>query len=215
MSEKYSIGDWQAFVQQIQYLVSRGYVEYCLIKYPEHKTDKFLKIDRKLIQKYNCNLNKDKTYYNKKKGYCNFKFLRWGDTGIFLKTKGIPNEKLVVDDVFLNVKKEKINIIIGEQTVLNIGYDEENKATVFLNKDSYRNVKAVCFQHIDSKNFRKAASTFNNLNGLPAWGGIVRQKIKLKGQIISKMKKNVSVDQTFEYDKKMKINTKRTPVKVF
>lgn len=215
MNEKYLIGDWVAFVQQIQYLVSRGYVEYCLVNYPQNKVDKFLKIDQKLIEKYNANLNKDRAYYNKKKKFCNFKFLRFQDAAIIMKTKGDPHEKILMDDVFSSVQKEKINVRIGEKTILRIGYNEKKKATVFLHNDSYRNVKATCFQLLDSKNYHLVTSTFNNLNGLPAWGGIVQQKIKLKGQITTKMKKNLSVDQVYIFEQKMKINTKRIPVKVF
>jgi hypothetical protein len=215
MSEKYLIGEWVAFIQQIQHLVARGYTEYCLVNYPQNKTDKFLKIDQKLIKKYNANLNKDRAYYNKKKKRCNFKLLRYGDTAIIMKTKGDPREDIVMDDVFSNVQKVKINIKIGEKTILLIGYDEEKKTTVFLHNESYLNVKATCFQLLDSKNYYVAISTFNNLNGLPAWGGLVKQKIKMKGQIVTKMKKNLSADQVAVFEKKMIINTKRTPVKVF
>lgn len=215
MSEKYLIGDWVAFVQQILHLVARGYHEYCLVNYPAKKTDKFLKIDRKLIGKYNANLNKDKAYYNKQKGYCNFKFLRWGDTGIILKTNGDLQKNIVLDDAFSDARKQKIGIKIGEKTTLEIGYGHERKITVFLHNDSYRIVKATCFEYIDSSDYYAAISTFNNLNGLPAWGGIVQQKIKMKGQIITKMKKNLPREKSDALASKMIINTKRIPVKVF
>ena len=215
MSEKYLIGEWVAFVQQIQHLVARGYLEYCLVNYPQKKLDKFLKIDRKLIEKYNANLNKDKAYYNKTKGYCNFKFLRYGDTAIIMKSKGDVKQNVVLDDAFSDARKQKIDIRIGERTVLSIGYDSTKKVTVFLHNDSYRHVKATCLQHLDSSNYYAAVSTFNNLNGLPAWGGIVQQKIKMKGQILAKMKKTLPAKQSDALGHKMIINTKRIPVKVF
>lgn len=215
MSEKYLIGNWIALVQQIQHLVSRGYVEYCMVKYPEHKEHKFLQIDQKLIDKYNANLNKDKTYYNKKKKYSNFKFLRFEDTAIILKTKGNLHENIIFDDVFLNVKKEKICVVGGDRAKLLIGYDDEMKATVFLDRETYKEVKATCFEYIDRKQYYKAVETFNNLNALPSWGGIVEQKIRMKGQIVKKMKKNLPSEKVYGLSTKMIINTKRHPVKVF
>lgn len=215
MSEKYLIGSWQGFIQQIQYLVSRGYTNYCLIQYPQEKTKKFVKIDGKLISKYNANLNKDKAYYNKKKGYCNFKFLRYEHMAILLQTSGNLPEKIIQDDVFLDVKKEKICIRIGEKTAFNIGVNEKGAITIFLHNNTYRDVKATCFQYIDLKQYSKAIDTFNHLNSLPSWGGIVDQKVKMKAQLLRKMSKHLSSKQVEALAKKMVINTKRTPVKIF
>lgn len=215
MSEKYLIGSWQGFIQQIQYLVSRGYDQYCLIQYPQEKTKKFVKIDGKLIGKYNANLNKDKAYYNKKKGYCNFKFLRYEHMAILLRTSGNLPEKIIQDDVFLDVKKEKICIDIGEKTSVTIGADEKGAITIFLHNDTYRFVKATCFQYIDSEQYSRAIHTFNHLNSLPSWGGIVTQKVKMKTQLLRKMSKNLPSKQVEALAEKMMINTKRTPVKVF
>lgn len=215
MSVKYLIGNWVAFVQQIQHLISRGYTEYCLVNYPEDKAKKYLNIDRKLIEKYNANLNKDKTYYNKTKGYCNFKFLRWGNLGIILRTKGDLQKNIVQDDAFSNVEKQKINVRVGERVNLLIGFNHENIVTVAMDNETYQIVKATCFEYVDSKDYYAAISTFNNLNGLPSWGGIVQQKIKLKGRIVKKMEMNIAKKKCEYLGQKMKINTKRTPVKVF
>ncbi|MFJ7680440.1 hypothetical protein ACIQXQ_20715 [Peribacillus sp. NPDC097198] len=215
MSEKYLIGNWVSFVQQIQHLVSRGYGEFCLIKYPEKKAEKFLKIDRKLIDKYDANLNKDKSYYNKKRKLCNFKFLRWNDVGIILKTKGDVKDGIIVDDVFLSVKKKKIQVHVGETMTLNIGYDGKGAVTVFIDNESFKIVKATAASYIDSSEYNKAINTFNNLNGLPSWGGIVSQKIKMKDHLVKKMKKQLPQEKVYVFSKKMIINTKRTAVKVF
>lgn len=215
MSEKYLIGEWVAFVQQVQFLVSRGYYEFHLVHYPVSKQQKFLKIDNKLITKYNANLNKDKAYYNKKKGYCNFKFLRHEALGILLKTDGNLNKNIMMDDKFINIKEEKIRIQIGETLVLLIGYDEKGAITVFMDKKTYRTVKVTCFQYIESKKFNRAIETFNALNALPSWGGIVSQKIKMKEQIIKKLTENLKKEEVYAKSLQLKINTKRTPVKVF
>lgn len=215
MSEKYLIGEWVAFIQQIQHMVARGYTEYCLVNYPSDKKDKFLKIDRKLISKYDCNLNKDKNRYNKLKGNSNFKFLRWQHIGIFLKTPGNPKKGIVVDDQFDDVKKIKICIEIGPKTKLLIGHDDERKMTVFLHKESYREVRATCLEYMDRKSYLKMVEAFNGLNGLPAWGGIVEQKIRMKEYLLKRLKKNLTKEQVAMYSKQMRINTKRTAVKVF
>ena len=217
MGEKYLIGEggWNAFIQQIQFYVSRGYTEYHLVKYPEHKQDKFLKIDRKLIEKYNANLNKDKAYYNKKENYSNFKFLRHGDTAIILKSKGKLRKNIVLDDAFQSVENEKIAIQIGEKATLVIGYNDETKVTVFLDKKTYREVRATCLEYIEKQKYQKAIETFNQLNALPSWGGIVQQKIKMKNYLVECMGNSLTDKKTKSLASKMIISTKRTAVKVF
>lgn len=215
MGEKYLIGTWQGFIQQIQYLVSRGYTNYCLIHYPQEKAEKFVKIDKKLIKKYNANLGKDKAYYNKKKKFCNFKFLRYEHTAILLQTSGNLPEKIIKDDVFLDVKNEKICIVVGGNLTVKIGYGEKETITISLDSDSYRDVKVTCFEYADLKQYGHAIDTFNQLNALPAWGGIVAQKIKMKEQLLRKLNEQLPHKTVQTLAKKMVINTKRTPVKVF
>lgn len=215
VSEKYLVVSWVAFTQQLQHLIARGYEEYCVVSYPEKKEDKFEKIDRKLISKYNANLDKDKSYYRKKKKICNFKFLRFGNQAMILKTKGKIEEGIVLDDTFKHVKKEKMVIPIGDKASLNIGYDNEKKVSVFMTKEMYREVKYTCFEYIDAKKFVKAIETFNRLNALPSWGGIVEQKINMKQQIERHLQKALSKEAALELTKKMKVNTKRTAIKVF
>lgn len=215
MSEKYLVVNWVGFVQQLQHLIARGYEEYCSISYPEKKESKYEQIDAKLISKYNCNLDKDKTYYRKKKKVSNFKFLRFGNQAMILKTKGNIEEGIVVDDTFKHIKKEKMVIPIGEKASLSIGYDNEKKITVFMTREMYREVKYTCFGYIDRQQYNKAIATFNQLNGLPSWGGIVEQKIKMKQQIARHFEKALSKESALGLTKKMKINTKRIAIKVF
>lgn len=215
MSEKYLVVSWVAFVQQLQHLVARGYEEYCAISYPEKKEDKFEKIDGKLISKYNCNLDKDKSYYRKKKKISNFKFLRFGNQAMILKTKGKIEEGIIMDDAFKHVKKEKMVIPIGEKATLSIGYDDEKKVSVFMTKEMYREVKYTCFEYIDTKKYAKAVETFNQLNALPSWGGIVEQKINMKQQIERHLQKALPKKPALELAQKLRINTKRTAIKVF
>jgi len=215
VSEKYLVVSWVAFVQQLQHLIARGYEEYCAVSYPDKKEDKFEKIDGKLISKYNANLDKDKSYYRKKKKLCNFKFLRFGNQAMILKTKGNIEEGVVIDDEFKHIKKEKMVIPIGEKASLNIGFDKEKKISVFMTKEMYREVKYTCFEYIDTQKYNKAIEAFNRLNGLPAWGGIVEQKINMKQQIARHLEKALPKDRTAQLSKKMLINTKRTAIKVF
>lgn len=215
MSEKYLIGHWVGFIQQIQHLVSRGYTEFHLVKYPEHKEDKFLKIDQKIITKYKANLNKDKAYYNKKKKFANFKFLRCGADAIILKTAGNLNEGVIVDDEFISVKKQKIQIKIGGRTTLMIGYDEKDVVTVFLSQESLRTIKVTCLEYLESGQFYQAVRAFNHMNALPSWSGIVQQKITMKTELVRVLNKHMAAEKAKALAFKMVINTKRTPVKVF
>lgn len=215
MSEKYLVVNWVGFIQQLQHLVARGYVEYCAVTYPVGKEHKYKQIDRKLISKYNCNLSKDKAYYRKKKKISNFKFLRFGNQAMILKTKGNIEEGVIVDDKFMHIEQEKMLIPIGEKASLNIGYDNEKKVSVYMSNETYREVKYTCFEYIDRKKFAKAIESFNQLNGLPSWGGIVEQKIKMKQQLTRHLQKALSKESALGLANEMRINTKRTAIKVF
>lgn len=215
MSEKYLIGGWDPFVEQIVRLVSRGYEEYCLIIYPIEKEHKFSAIDQKMIEKYNANLNKDKTYYRKTKKIANFKFIRYNNIGILFKSKGELEKNIIIDDAFVHVKKEKIMIPVTEKTVMTIGYNEKQKISVHLDRDTYKIVKATCFEYIDRKKINEMIETFNALNNLPAWAGIVDQKIALKKQIIKKLEKNISKEKIDSISYRLIISTKRRSKKAF
>ena len=229
---KYFIDKWQAFVQQIVYLVGRGYKEYCVVLYPAQKEHKYKNIDEKLIKKYQCDLNKNQKYYRKQKGYANYVFLRYEGIAIILKTKGEIHSKTNEDDVFLDVLRNPISIelssnmcleikIAQERVKNEIGKDKKSgkkvilkeHISVYLSNKTYNDVLYTCLELLDDKRFKQMCTTFNNLNGLPAWAGIIEQRWRILNEIkMAAKKKGLSKIIDFsKYD----IKTKRRIYKVF
>lgn len=212
MSEtKYLVDNWQGFIQQIVYYVSREYTEFCLVEYPMQKEDKFEKIDEKLIQKYRANRTKDQLRYNKQKGNANFKFLRYKNTAIIMKTKGKIEEKITCDDVFHSIEKKDIVIKVTNLTSFKIKKGGKDSITVFMTEDFYKYTKAHCLNLLDTRMIKECVAEFNKLNGIPAWQGINEQRGTIKKSIINRAKKSkVKLDPAV-----LRIYTKRHPVKVF
>ena len=91
---RYLCIDWQGFIQQLVYQVSRGYWFYHYVKYPVAKEDRWRKIDEKLQKKYSTDRSKYVRARRKQKGLANFVFLRWRDHAVILHTMGtidVPN----------------------------------------------------------------------------------------------------------------------------
>lgn len=241
---KYLIGKWQAFIQQIVYLVGRGYKEYCLVLYPTGKEHKYKNIDEKLISKYQCDLNKNQRYYRKQKGYANYIFLRYKGIAIILKTGGKIHSKINEDDVFLEVSKQPIPIEISENMTLEIRVaqerivasnekakeDEKNRKgnkkkrkkrtivkehiSVYLAQKIYDDVLFTCLELLDAKRFKQMCTTFNNLNGLPAWSGIIDQRWEILNTLKAAAKKKGLTKKVIDFSK-YDIKTKRRIYKVF
>ena len=209
---KYLIDSWQAFIQQIVYLVGRGYDQYCLILYAEKHRHKYEDIDKKLIDKYQCNLNKDQKRYRKQKGYENYSFLRYKETAIILKTKGKTHERIKGNDEFELVKNQCISIRISDWITLEVR-NVQDRVSVYLSDDTYREIKNTCLDHLEMKNYTKMRVTFMNLNGIPAWGGIVKQRIKMIGEL-KKNAKKLGYYKQINFNN-FEINKKRKPVQVF
>lgn len=212
MSEiKYLVDDWQGFIQQIVYLLSRGYTEFCSVEYPVKKENKFIEIDEKLIKKYRANRNKDQLRYNKQKGNANFKFLRYKNTAIIMKTKGRVEEKINCDDVFYNISKKDIVIKVTDLTSFKIKIGEKGTITVFMTEDFFRYTKATCLDLLDARKIKECVTEFNKLNGLPAWQGINEQRGKIKKAILRYTKKSgIKLDPAV-----LRIYTKRHSKPVF
>lgn len=175
---KYLIDNWGAFLQQIVYLIGRGYKSFCIVNYPIEKKHKYKDIDRKLIGKYQCDLNKNQKYYRKQNGYANYSFLRYKNIAIVLKTDGNNHSKIKGNDVFLDVNNNPISIRITDWTVFEIKYVAK-RISVYLSRESYENILGSCLESLDDKRFTQMYVLFNNLNGFPAWSGIIQQRRRM------------------------------------
>ena len=215
-------------LQQIVYLVSKGYIYYSVGEIPLTKASKARSIDKKIIDKYNMDLSKHQRSRRKKKKLANFYYLRWKNQFIILHTEGEIDESVKIDDVFFNIKKKskrgnKIKINIGKELILNVVL-VNGKATVMLDKSTFKDVKTELDELVKNKQIGKLYKRFNMLNYIPAWSGIVKQKFLLQEEIYKSAKKyglNTKKRNQIKYpcqyeglaEYPLWINTYRKPVK--
>ena len=184
----YLCRSWQGFIQQLVYLVSRGYYYYCLIEYPLRKKEKWHQIDAKLIDKYKCNKSKFQRTRLKNKGNTNFYFIRYEHIALIMHTQGILPDDITMDDTFLDCrnKRARLNITIGsiDLWVMPPGDPNHQKVTVRIAKNSFRGIKDVLLNACRTQRKNIVVREYDKLNGLPAWSGIVRQKRMLADYVV-------------------------------
>lgn len=191
MKIDYLCNSWQFMLQQIVYLVSKGYIYYSLGEIPLDKSNKARSIDSKIIHKYNMDLSKHQRTRRKQKKLANFYYLRWKNQFVILRTEGKLEEP--VDDVFYNIKSgskggNKFKINIGKELSVNIVL-VNGKATVVLDKGTYKDIKTELDELVKNKQIGKLYKRFSMLNSIPAWSGIVKQKFLLQEEIFKAAKK--------------------------
>ncbi len=211
----YLCRSWQGLIQQLVYLVSRGYYHYCLIEYPLQKKEKWEKIDLKLINKYQCNKSKFQRARSKNKGNTNFYFIRYENAALILHTNGELLKNIAKDDIFHDCRNKKTRITIPIKTItLTImppGDPNHNGVTVRLSKESYRGMKEHLKSVCQGQNRQIVIKEFNKLNGIPAWSGIIKQKKMLAEYTISQARKNFILIKKED----LRLNTSRKPYKVW
>lgn len=211
MDTKYLCQSWQALIQQVVYLCGRGYHYYHILYLPSHKEDKFLQIDKKLINKYKTDTKPYTRSRLKGRGVCNYFYIRYNNIALIMKTDGSIQDGIVEDDKFSDVRYSPMILKISEIVSLSIHYFEKKRLTVKLEKECYQTIKAKLLDAANTKNKYKMIKTFNMVNGFPAWAGIIAQKRRLAKFLCEKAKKNnVLLEQ-----KELRIVDKRTPVKVW
>ena len=228
MKVDYLCNSWQFMLQQIIYLVSKGYTYYSTGEIPINKSNKARSIDKKIIDKYNVNLSKYQRTRRKQKKLANFYYLRWKNQFVILHTKGNIDESVIIDDEFYNLNDyrkgdSKFKIIVGKELIVNIVM-KEGKPTVVLDKSTYKDIKTELDELVKNKQIGKLYKRFNMLNYIPAWSGIVKQKFLLQEEIFRAAKKyglNTKKKNQIKYPYEYKdlieyplwINTYRKPVK--
>lgn len=214
MGENYVIENGFAFLQQVHHLMNSGYTNYFIGFYPEVKRKKFNQIDKKIVELYNCNFNKDKIYYRKKKGLCNAKFLRKDNMYVLLKTNG--KEDIDYENEYVSVFEKPFVFEISKDLSVEIHKNSKGKLSVRLERNCYKKIKERLKSHLSKRNFDKATTEFNNLNGIPAWGGMIEDKKVLHSVMIEHIKKHtlMNKEQLKDFRKGLRINIKRTIFKV-
>lgn len=218
---QYQCATWQGLIQELVYLVGRGYYFYCIVPLNFKKCGKnWAKTDKKLIKKYEMNISKFQRARKKKKGKSNFYYLRWQHVAIMLHTAG-DVDSTVYNDRFLDLRERQKKIVLKISDLIwlqiNLGApknDNKRHIEVRLYKDSYNGFKDNLERVIQLKNKEMIFNEFNKINGIPAWAGIIKQKQLLYNFMLRKCKSN-SVKLNNEDKPKIRILTKRNVVKVF
>lgn len=183
------IEQWQSYIQEVVNLFCHGYFYFCPVKYSRDKVKKWSSTDEKLIAKYSANQDKDRKYRNKQKGLANYMLVRYADQCLLLKTDGREIE--VADpDHWLDIRTEPYYFRIGS-IILKIR--SANKRTdVRLEKKCYRDIKGNLAFLAAQKPFPKEllVRTFNLLNGLPSYAGIIKQKIAIRKYVIAEARRH-------------------------
>ena len=171
--DKYLCSSWKNFLYVLATNISQGYYFYSKFEYPETKKDKWFQIDTKLKRKLPVSISKDQRYRKKKKGEANYRFFRFENQAVFLKTKGTPVPQ--DDEKWAEIAgKTKLPVQIG--TLIFEIFKNEEKFSVKLARESFRDVKAEIRELLAKKQLNYALKKLNNLNGLPNYRGIQQQK---------------------------------------
>lgn len=203
MKVDYLYNSWQFMLQQLVYMVGRGYYFYHVGKISEKKLDKAIDIDKKIINKYNINIDKYKRNRRKQKKLANFYYMRYHTTFIILHTDGRLDVEL--DDEFFDarikqteVNRLKIGASNGVSFNISLVHKERNqyKVTVSLSNETYKNFRTEIEEYIQQRQIKKLEEFFKRLRNLPAWKGIIKQEYLL-------------LDEVYKYAKKYGLNSKK------
>jgi len=206
MGYTYEVDSWQGLLQLLVNYTSLGYTKYCEVEYPERKRDRFSAIDRKIIEKYHAESSKDQRSRLKKKGYANFVFFRWDRYAWILQSPGVVRDDIVYDDIFHSFTRRPIVVRAGQETHLVVGrFGRNGGVSVKMATETYRNVKAGLMEVACTGDRSRCVREFDKLNGLPAWHGIVEQKVRLAEYLVKQARKH----QVRLSKKDLRINTRR------
>jgi len=178
------------------------------VTYPEKKRDRWHVTDAKLIKKYNMDQSKHQRYRRKASGKANFYFLRWENTAVILHTCG-EHEEYDPGDTFYDIRLHSMEIPLG--LTYKLHYGGKQQMTVHIAKADYKGIKAVIGDAMRRRAKEQMLLEFDKLNGIPAWGGVIEQKIRLKDYILSNaQKQGISITS-----KDLRVKTNRKPYSVF
>jgi len=190
MAQNYLVTSWKAMLQMIVNLCGKGYYYYHLTELPINKQNKWGKIDSKIIQKYQTDKSKWQRQRQKRNGIANFYYLRWEHIFVVLRTEGTIFASIMYDDKFSDIRKSPISLKITSLTTFKIQFFKQKKITVYLSGDTYKGLKDNLYDVAKTKNISKIKQAFNQLNGYPAYQGILEQKNQLATFLILQSKKH-------------------------
>ena len=118
LNYKYEVLSYEAMLQQLVTYVSSGYHYYFSMQIAEKFMANIDKIDEKIINKYETYFGKDKRYYNKKKGFANFVYLRFKNQAfVLMATNDFQNKdtkaNILIDDHFYHFEDKQNPLIFN------------------------------------------------------------------------------------------------------
>lgn len=208
---KYKTDTYQGLLQMLVYLVARGYFYYCPVDLPEKKKDKWDKIDRKLIEKYQTEKSKWQRHRLKVKKVKNFFYLRWCGLAFILHTEGEAPDGIIHDDTFHDIRKSPMTVKISILTTFVVRCAKTGEVSVKLHKDTLQGLRDQLAVVAKYKDPARLLKEFDKINGYPAYAGIIAQKKQLARHVkFVAMVNNMSVNM-----QEIRINTKRKIYKVW
>lgn len=202
MKINYLCMSWQYLLQQLVFLIGKGYYNYCVGYIPLDKGHKMFDIDKKIMDKYNINISKDQRYRRKKKKLANFYYLRWQHWFFILRSDGAVD--FDIDDKFydIRVKQKEINrlkIVVSGGLEFNVALqckdNGKKSVTVNLSNYTFKLFKAEIEDYIQHRQIKQLERFFERLRSLPAWQGVIKQEYKI-------------LEEVYKYAKKYNLNTK-------
>lgn len=180
---RYLAASWQGLLQYLVMLVSRGYVLYHVVRLPGRKADRWPDIDRKLIEKYRANLSRSARYRRRGGGqsvaaYCRVQGSGWA---VVLRTEGETPDTW--DDKFTDIREKPLPVPVGPHMVLEICF-LRGKPTVRMSPETYEAIKVRLTDLMRHGKRREALEVYDHLNGLPAYKGVIRQKVSLARHLV-------------------------------
>lgn len=199
---------WQAYLQMIVLYISKGYSMYCQVHYPLKKKDKWSQIDDKLSTKYGTTISRYQRARRRKTGKAVHVIVRWQGQGVILRTPGALPE-YEDPDVFVRIETP-IMIEVSELLQIQVTKSERGKVQVHLERECYRGWKDQCLAAVVERAYAQIYYSYNRMNGVPAYGGIIAQRRSLKRQIEEHTRKHgVPIDA-----KKLRVGTYRRIYKI-
>lgn len=216
MKLRYLCKDLKGFLQQLVYLIGRGYYYHSVIILPEKKRDKFESIDKKLIDKYAADKSKYQRARQKIKKQANFYYLRLENLAILLHTEGDISE-YAIDDNFKDIRAKNGKLILPFSEYLKLDVilvkekGDRSKVTVKMSPDMYKGIKDSLLDCVFSKKIGLVYAEFNKLYGLPGYSGLIKQEQALLSFTLKQCAKHqLTLNQS-----KFRINTFKNTTKVF
>jgi len=201
--QQYKVVSWQGLLQYIsKSLVGKGYYYWHLTELPTSKKYKWEQIDEKLIEKYQTDKSKHQRHRRKAKGEANFMYIRYQGMAFVFHTEGDIPEDVEYSDKFYDTRQNPIFLKVSDEVSFRIQLSENGKAHVALDKDTYLGFKAMLHNVSKRKNPELLKSSYNRINGIPSYSGVLKQKKQLAEYCVKQAEKNDIRINTNQKDQK-------------